>query len=356
MKILHLIYDHINNPWVGGGGAVRAFQINKRLSGKGHKITIISGKYPNAKDYKENDNLYFKFLGNGKNYFISVFSYAYESMKYLKKYAKEYDIVIEDFAPWNPVFSKSFHNKTILQLHHKEGINIFKRYFIFGFPFMLIENFYPKLYKNIITVSEISKNKFGVDAFILPNGIDENLIFKENKTGEYIAYIGRIDLYNKGLDLLIDAFSDINIPLYIAGKGKDEKKLLEMIDKKGLKNKIKFVGFLTEKEKIDFIKNSRFIIMPSRFEGQGIVALEAAALGKPMVVSDIPELNYVVKSGFGISFKSENINDLKEKLLFMWKNDYLIQEMTKKGKEFAKEYTWDKITENYEKYLLEKLK
>lgn len=354
MKILHLIYDHINNPWVGGGGAVRCFEINRRLAKKGHEITVVSGNYPDGEDH-EKEGIRFKFVGSSINYIISVFSYAYEAMKFLKRHGKEYDIVIEDFAPWNPVFTKFFHKNVILQLHQKEGINIFRRYFIFGTPFMAIESYYPKFYKNIITVSEDSKRKFKVNAEIIPNGISDEFLIEGISRGQYIGYLGRIDIYHKGLDLLLDALSNINLPLYIAGKGKDEKKLKSMIIKKRLKDKTRLIGFVIGKDKFDFIKNAMFFVMPSRYEGQSIVTFEVAALGKPIIVSDIPEFKYVTENGFGINFRSEDVNSLREVIEYLLKNDSLIEEMGNRGKQYAKYFTWDKIAEKYERYLLKAL-
>ncbi|ADR18069.1 glycosyltransferase family 4 protein [Calditerrivibrio nitroreducens] len=351
MKILHLIYDHINNPWVGGGGAVRCFEINKRLVEKGHNITIISGKYQGAKDYAEG-NLKFKFLGTDKSYKLSVFSYAFESIKYLKNHAKDYDIVVEDFAPWNPVFSFLFHKKTVLQLHQREELQILKRYGFFGLPFYLIEKFYPRIYKNIICVSEISLNKFKLNGKIIPNGVDEKHIEKDINIGNYIGFIGRIDIFHKGLDLLLEALEDIKFPLKIAGKGKDEIKLKNLITEKGLNNNVEILGFLTGQEKLNFIKNAKFIVMPSRFEGQSIVTLEVASMGKPLIVSDIPELSYVIENGFGLSFKSENPEDLKDKMKTLWENEEMILQMGKKALEYAKNLTWDKLALDYEEILL----
>ncbi|HOA82828.1 MAG TPA: glycosyltransferase family 4 protein [Thermodesulfovibrio thiophilus] len=350
MKILHLIYDHINNPWIGGGGAVRAYEINKRLAMKGHEILTISGKYPDAEDYEE-DNLRFNFLGSDKNYVLSVFSYVFKAIQYLKKHAYDFDIVIEDFAPWNPVFSSFFHKNVILQLHHKEGRNILRKYFILGLPFYLIEMFYPKLFSNIITVSNKTRDNFRVNSAVIPNGISEVLLYEKSLNHDYIAYIGRIDIYNKGLDVLLTAVKNIKIKILIAGKGKDENKLTKKIKNLNITN-IHFIGFLAENKKVSFISKAKFLIMPSRFEGQGIVALEAASMGKPVIVSDIPELRWVVEAGFGISFKSEDATDLAEKINFLLQRDDLITEMGKRGIEYAKQFTWDRIAEKYEHYLL----
>lgn len=355
MKILHLIYDHINNPWVGGGGAVRCFEINRRLVKKGHDITVVSGNYPGVMEY-EHDGIKYKFLGSSKNYILSVFSYAYCAAKFLKKYAKDYEIVIEDFAPWNPVFSRLFHKKTILQIHHKEGVNILKKYFLAGLPFYLIEKFYPKKFNNIIAVSKETMCKFDLNVKVIPNGISEVLIRAENKIGDYLGFIGRIDIYNKGLDLLLRAVKKLEIKVLIAGKGKDVVKLKEMIKNLNLTHKIDYIGYLSETEKISFMSNAKFILMPSRFEGQGIVALEAAALGKPLIVSDIPELRYVTENGFGISFRSEDVESLKQAIKYLLDNENLIEKMGHRGRQYAAQFTWDRIAEEYEKYLLEIIK
>ena len=351
MKILHLIYDHKNNPWVGGGGAIRAYNLNKKLAQKGHNILIISGSFNGITDYGEN-NLSYKFLGFSKNYHLSVFSYCYYAQKFLKKNYKKFDIIIEDYAPWNPIFSYIYQNRLpiILQMHHIEGRNILKKYCFLGLPFYILEKLYYRKFFNIITVSQATKKRLGAtQATVVSNGVDKKLLLEKNSLGDYILYLGRIDFYNKGIDLLIKAA--YKYKLFIAGKGKDEKKLKKI---KG--DNVLYLGFLDKAAKIDYIKNSHFLIMPSRFEGQGIVALEAAALGKAIIVSDIPELEYVVDNGFGIAFKSGDAKDLNKKIKYLWNNSRVLLDMGKNARKFAKNYTWEKMADKYEQYLLESYK
>ena len=47
MKICHLMYDDVDNPWLGGGGAVRAMELYRRLASR-HEITVVSGLFPGA--------------------------------------------------------------------------------------------------------------------------------------------------------------------------------------------------------------------------------------------------------------------------------------------------------------------
>jgi len=350
MKILHFAYDHINNYWFGGGVAVRAFEIYKRLSEKGHKVTVICGNYPGATDYKVNENFEFKFLGSSKNYVLSIFSYAYEGNKFLRKYFNDYDIVVEDFVPWYPIFSYRFQAEKpiVLQLQVFLGSYILKKYNILGVPFFLLEKKYPRKFKNIITVSESLNEKFGLKGKVISNGVD--FVDEELKIGQYVLFSGRLDINQKGIDLIIEVFKRLeNIKLVVAGDGKDKDNFLRMIQ--NISN-IEYIGRVAGKTKLDLIKNAKFLIMPSRFEGQGIVALESASMGKPVIVSDIPELRYVVENGFGISFKNEDIEDFKEKISYLWNNEDLILKMGKKGIEYAKKFTWDKIASEFEDYLL----
>ena len=70
----------------------------------------------------------------------------------------------------------------------------------------MIERYYPKLFRNVICVSEASKNKFGlIGASVIPNGIDEvsEAISPER---DYISFVGRLHIHNKGLDTLIGAY------------------------------------------------------------------------------------------------------------------------------------------------------
>lgn len=352
MRIIHFIYDHMNNPWVGGGGAVRAFEIYRRLA-KTHHITIVCGKYPGATDY-DDGNISFKFVGTKKkNYVLSTFSYAFEAIKFLRMHKDDADIVLEDFAPYNPLFSKFVADKpVVLQIHHKEGMNLFNRYFIFGIPFMLMESLYPRLYSKVISVSEESRKKFSIDnAIIIPNGTDQKLFETTPSEADYIAYLGRLQIHNKGLDTLAQAMSYINIKLVIAGRGKDEGKLRALIGKLNTSKYIELIGYLSDDEKIKFVANAKIIILPSRYEGQGIVVLEAAACGKPVIVSDIPELRYAVDAGFGISFRTGDSNDLTEKVNFLLNDESKRKEMGEKAREYAKNFTWDKIAEEYEQFL-----
>lgn len=355
MRILHCIYDHVENPWVGGGGAHRVREIYRRLAER-HDVTVVCGKYPGARDYVEGD-LGYRFVGtDNNNYALSTFSYAFEAAKWLRRHKNEADVIVEDFAPYNPLFSNVMASgrPVVLQVHHREGLNLFKRYFVLGLPFMAIEKFYPRLFRDCICVSEASKQKFGLkEASVISNGISDSLLETDSIDGDYASFVGRLHIHNKGLDTLVKAAAIKRFKASVAGRGRDEAKLREMINGAGLSGRIGLAGYLDEDEKVRFISKSRLFVLPSRYEGQGIVVLEAAACGKPVVVSDIQELSFAVEAGFGISFKAGDHKDLAEKINLLWEDEDARKRMSGRAREFAREHTWGKIATEYEHVLIQ---
>ena len=356
MRIFHFIYDHSGNPWVGGGGAVRAVELYKRIAGR-HEITIVSGRYPGAGDYTA-DGIRFHFVGSArKNYFLSTFCYAVNSFRFLRENGWQADVVVEDFAPWNPIFSPFAADKPvkILHLNHREGTGILKRWYILpGLPFYLIEKFYPRLFKNIIAVSEGTRKKFGINAIIISNGIDEGVLtgVSPEEKGDFLFFAGRLHIKNKGLDTLLEAMRLLpEERLVIAGRGPDEGKLKRMQKELGLSN-VEFAGFVDEEKKMELMRKAKLFVLPSRFEGYGIVLLECAAGSTPAVVSDIPELGFAVNAGFAVNFRTGDSKDLAGKIkLLGGKNVQMRRQMGVNGLRYAADNTWGSVSVEFESYL-----
>ncbi|MDA8091721.1 MAG: glycosyltransferase family 4 protein [Nitrospiraceae bacterium] len=355
MRIFHFIYDHSGNPWVGGGGAVRALELYRRLAQR-HEITIISGKYPGAKDYTA-DGIRFHFEGSPKkNYLLSTFCYAASAFRFLRRNGAEADLVVEDFAPWNPVFSRFAVNRpVVLHLNHREGAGILKRFYLLpGLPFYFLEKCYPRLFENITVLSDETRRKFGVNALILPAGLDERVLSdRAAEKEDFIFFAGRLHIRNKGLDTLFEAMRALpDERLVIAGRGPDEAKLREMQKsqkKLGIKN-IEFAGFVSEEKKMDLMRKAKLFVLPSRFEGYGIVLLEASAGATPAVVSGIPELGFAVNAGFAVNFRMGDAKDLARKIKMLCENSPLRRQMGANGLKYAGENTWSSVAAEFENY------
>lgn len=150
------------------------------------------------------------------------------------------------------------------------------------------------LSKNEDKNSKVMNNKFKI---ISGNGMDikkrDNILVDKNKKF-VITFIGRLDIFHKGLDLLVEGCSlikkeiidkEIIIEIYGPDRDNGKRKLLEMIEEIGL-NKNIFINdpiFAEDKEKV--LNNTDVIILPSRFEGQPLVGIESICKGIPIIAT-----------------------------------------------------------------------
>lgn len=136
---------------------------------------------------------------------------------------------------------------------------------------------------------EITKN--------LPQ-LNKNIDFKKEIT---ILSLGRIS-WIKGFQEIIKIVpsltsQNINIKYLIAGSDEGYKQeLLTLIQTLGLKNRVKFLGQLDEKQKWAHLKKADFVAIPSLIEGFGLVSLEAITLGKPIIYGKSEAVQEIIKN------------------------------------------------------------
>ncbi len=148
---------------------------------------------------------------------------------------------------------------------------------------------------------EERKNSY-VDArrnYYLPNGIIPDAYdLKTRKTDVKtirLLFLGRIDVYHKGIDLLMEGLSIINkkkldygIEVDIYG-GKDKRthtELIKMAKRRGLKEIIKFHDWVSGEDKEKVFLESDIFILTSRYEGMPMGVLEAISKGMPCLLSE----------------------------------------------------------------------
>ncbi len=116
---------------------------------------------------------------------------------------------------------------------------------------------------------------------------------------------------------------------------------------------MEFAGFVDERKKMELMRKAKLFILPSRFEGYGIVLLECAAGATPAVVSDIPELGFAVNAGFAVNFRKGDSIDLAEKISLLGKDKDTARrrQMGENGLRFAQDNTWGSVAAEFESYL-----
>lgn len=361
LRIFFSTYDSIGNPHYNGGGANAIYEIAKRLAEK-YEVTIICGTYRGAKDGFLN-KIYFKHIG------ISfagpkLGQLAYHFFLPYFVMSGKFDIWIESFTPpFSTSFLPLFSGKPIVGLVHMLVAEDMRRKY--KMPFHLIENLGIKICKYFIVLTEevekkIKKINSRSRVEIIPNGANEVLL--DNKIAKkHFLYIGRIEIDQKGLDLLLEAYKiiseKIEYPLIIAGGGaaREERKLAEMIEDFKISDKVKFIRRVEKQKKSEVFQGAIAVIISSRFETLPLVVLEALAHGAAVISFDIKGLKWLPDS---VSYKIKpfDTGSMADIILKLSKKDESLKIDAEKMKEFIKNYDWETISNKFEKYINSVLK
>jgi len=105
------------------------------------------------------------------------------------------------------------------------------------------------------------------------------------------------------------------------------------------KENIKFLGYKTGEELKKEIRKSMFVVLPSEwYENNPRTVLESFALGKPVIGSRIGGIPELVRDGItGYTFEVGNVEDLKEKIVYLVKNPQKVVEFGKNARKFVEE-------------------
>ena len=279
-----------------------------------------------------------------------------------------YDVLINDFSLFSPCFADLYTKKPVIHIiHHILGLHAVRKYPVIGiFPY-LAERLNLKISKNIITVSkgllEVIKSRYGNKKIVcIYNGVDNKYFESEASEENFILFLGRIDIYMKGLDILVKSFARVisklknQYKLIIAGRGKEKD--IQAIEKQfyelHLHEFIELKGEVSEEEKISLLSRCMFLCMPSRFEGWGISAIEAAAAGKPVLGTKIEGLKEaVIDKKTGILIEPADDEKFAEGIIQLIKEKRLRKELGSNSRKHAQNFKWDKIALEHEEFLKE---
>ncbi|MFA6908597.1 MAG: glycosyltransferase family 4 protein [Patescibacteria group bacterium] len=169
-----------------------------------------------------------------------------------------------------------------------------------------------------------------------------------------VCFIGALDRahFYKRLDLLIETVPLLREEAYllVIGDG-DMRHTYEKLAKRlGLLQRIIFVGGVMNSKIARYLDACDLLVLPSDNESFGMVIIEAFAVKKPVVVSNLPALASVVHDGVdGLLFEQGNKSQLSEKINSLISNKAYAQKMGKAGYEKVRtQYTWNLIAEQLE--------
>lgn len=224
-----------------------------------------------------------------------------------------------------------------------------KRHYVYQFQ---------KLDKVIVLCHHDAETYQKYDHQFLPYVIYNPLTLKPGKqsTGNSHRFlaIGRFSHQHKGFDLLIEAFNwfsqqNSDWKLDIVGEGVEESLYRTLIHKYKLEDRIIIHPFTNNIQ--DYYSQAQIYVLSSRWEGFGLVLVEAMAHGLPIVSSDLPTSKEIM-GDFALYFKNGDIKELAQRLEDATHIDW--QTKSKEAMEIARRFNINHIIEQW-KQLFESL-
>ncbi|MFE4198246.1 glycosyltransferase family 4 protein [Paenarthrobacter sp. NPDC056912] len=352
MRILHLGFEDPRMPGAGGG-SVRTHEIDRRLVANGFEVTVLTTRYPGWQERVQDGVHYVPIgIGAGGNRVMRLAGYVVRLPLEVWKRRATADLVVEDFfAPFStmaaPLWTKKPTVGVVQWLHAKDKARQYK------VPLHWIERLGVRRHRRTIAVSQgiadrlISMNP-AVHVDVIGNGVDPAAWKPQPKPGRDILCIGRLEFTGKGLDLLLEAWAKcsdrIEGKLLIAGSGPDEAKLRAAISAAGLSDSVRLLGWLSGDAKFQALSGARLAVVPSRQETFGLVAIEALAVGTPVVAFDIPCLREIVPSGAGWLVDAFDVDALANELADRYAQSGL-EKAGEQGRAFAAGFNWDRLAD-----------
>lgn len=197
---------------------------------------------------------------------------------------------------------------------------------------------------------------------LMPYGFEINAVptDSKNKTNKkfIIGFVGRLDIYTKGLDLLLDAFKlfndrEKNANLWIIGDSDQRSKLKQMVASRGLREDVILWGSKFGNDKLNLLNKMDVFAHPSRNEGLPSSVLEAASLGIPCLVTEATNVGDQIENyKCGFSVENENIDAIKN-ALFVFDDLRRSGELNMLGERakamVKKEFSWNHIVNEFDK-------
>jgi glycosyltransferase involved in cell wall biosynthesis len=304
-RILLVNWNDRTNPHAGGA-EIHLHDVFGRLAARGHAVTLLCSGYRGAPPEETLDGIRVLRIG-GRYTFNFVLPAA------LRRLARGADVVVEALNKI-PLCTPAFSPVPVLGIgHHLFGPTIFREVppplslYVF-----LSELLVPWIYRRtpMEVISESTRADFEVRG-LSPDRV--RVVYVGLDAARYrpspddpkearptLLALGRIRKY-KRLDLVIDAVVELararhpDLVLLVAGSGNHLPALERHAARRRAGGSVRFLGRVSEEEKIRLYRRAWALVMTSPKEGWGLTCLESEACGTPVLASDSPGLREAVR-------------------------------------------------------------
>ncbi|MFF9912671.1 glycosyltransferase [Streptomyces sp. NPDC013457] len=348
-RVVVSLYDETGEFDHRDGGATVVEKVSRRLSDEFDVTVVTAGRHGAS---LRRDGIRYVYLPvrwagqrTGRLLFLTLLPFVARRLPH--------DAWLENFTPpFSTSFLPLFSRTPVVGIDQGRSAEaLWRRYHV---PFFLVERLGLRCYRHIVVLNEadasvVRRLSPRADVQVIANGVEQRQIDEAGiGAGQHILFLGRIDIWVKGLDLLLEAYSLSRppLPLVLAGSGTqgEERKLAALLA--AHPGSVRWVGFAGEELKRDLLRNSAFLVMPSRRESFGLVALEGMSYGKPVVHFDLPALRWM-RDGGDVAVPPFDIVALGDRMRMLATDERARRALGRQAGQAAQHYTWDEMTGRY---------
>ena len=351
MRILVLNWQDFTNPQAGGA-ELHLQEIFSRIVDSGHRVDLLCSSWKNAPERAN--------LGGIEVYRTgSRHTYPFVAHRYYRRHlaANEYDVVIEDLNKvplYTPLWSL---RKLVALVHHLFGGTVFREatppvaaaVWLSERPLGALYRDIPFQAVSVSTADDLVARGIARQAIrVIYNGVDSERLTPnpaERSEQPLFVYLGRLKKY-KRVDAVIRAFAGLNLPearLDIAGTGDYRAALEGLVKSLDLAERVRFLGFIPEEEKVHLLRRAWASVLASPKEGWGISNLEAAACGTPVIAANSPGIREsVIDGATGFLVPQDDPDAMAAAMRGIVQSPDLVETLGRAARKFAETFSWDR--------------
>lgn len=320
------------------------------LSNHGYKVGVIFPQFRSVRDWK---GIFSKPYGIDEQIDGQIPTIRWHTLNYPKLHEKNISRWVRDGLKLFIKYTEKYGFPDIIHIHSmlNAGFLVEEIHNKYNIPYVITEHLSKFLKDEIsfgtlkklspivenaqvcIAVSEVFRLKlnflFNTDTWnYIPNMVNNDFLehaYEKNK-GDNFLYGVLCNLNkNKRVDLIIHAFSKVlskypDAKLMIAGDGPEKDALNILVEELNISSRVEFLGKIARKEAIDFITKINCLLIGSDFETFSIVAVEALALGKPIISTKCGGPESIIVPKVGLLVEKNSIDELAAAMLNIYEN------------------------------------
>jgi len=209
----------------------------------------------------------------------------------------------------------------------------------------------------VFTSSEVSARQIVRDYGVRPerirnvrNGLDTDLFSPDagtRKNENEILCVGRSTDPNKGIATLIRALGHLpkHVTLTLVDDDSPDNQVRRWADEAGVRDRLQLTGRVASNDLVNLYRRAAVVVVPSRYEGFGLPAVEAMACGTPVVAARSGALPEVLEmTGGGILAERDNPSSIAGAIQELLGNAEIRSLMAKRGRERVVEtFSWPRV-------------